>query len=104
MMMIKKSLAALSLFAFSTLAQASPELLAPTEVDNGTYELIETLEIQGDINDSLKHLVTTNIKNNHSEYYVISDISEDTSQNTLTVVLRFYNFPHSPLAMDQSLS
>ncbi|MGF1688541.1 hypothetical protein L4C36_17935 [Photobacterium japonica] len=103
-MMIKKSLAALSLFAFSTLAQASPELLAPTEVDHGQYELIETFKIQGDINDSLRHLVITNIKNKHSEYYVISDISEDTSENTLTVVISLYNQPMDFLTNNQSLS
>ena len=102
--MIKKSLAALSLFAFSTLAQASPELLAPTEVDHGQYELIETFKIQGDINDSLRHLVTSNIKNKHSEYYVITDISEDTSKNTLTVEISLYNQPLDFLTSNQSLS
>ena len=51
----------------------------------------ETIEIQGDIEDSLLRLVDKNLQYKDSDFYVIQDISEDTRKDTLTVVVNLYN-------------
>lgn len=70
---------------------ASPELISPSELQYGQFELVETVEINGDINDSLLRLVDNFVKDKETDYYVIQDISEDTRKDTLTVVITLYN-------------
>ncbi|OLQ70820.1 hypothetical protein BIT28_15510 [Photobacterium proteolyticum] len=89
--MIKRALFTLLLLGASASSLASPELLSPSEVEFGQFELIETIEIQGDIEDSLLRLVDSNLKYKDSDFYVIQDISEDARQDTLTVVVNLYN-------------
>jgi len=89
--MIKRAILSLFLLGVSTSSLASPELLSPSEIQFGQFELIETIEIHGDIDDSLLRLVDINLKNKNSDFYVIQDISEDTRKDTLTVVVNLYN-------------
>lgn len=89
--MIKRAIFTLFLAGASTCSLASPELISPTEIEYGQFKLIETVEIQGDIDDSLLRLVDMNLKNKDSDFYVIQDISEDTRKDTLTVVVNLYN-------------
>ena len=89
--MIKRTFLSLFLLAVSTSSLATPELISPSEVQYGQFELIETVEIQGDIDDSLLQLVDLNLKNKDSDFYVIQDIAEDTRKDTLTVVVTLYN-------------
>jgi len=89
--MIKHAILTLFLLGASTSSLASPELLSPSEIQFGQFELIETIEIQGDIDDSLLQLVDINLKDKKSDFYVIQDISEDTRKDTLTVVVNLYN-------------
>lgn len=89
--MIKRAILTLLLLGASTSSLASPELLSPSEIQFGQFELIETIEIQGDIEDSLLRLVDKNLQYKKSDFYVIQDISEDTRKDTLTVVVNLYN-------------
>lgn len=89
--MIKRALLTLMLIGTSTASMASPELISPSEIQYGRYELVETVEINGDINDSLLALVDNFLKDKENDYYVIQDISEDTRKDTLTVVVTLYN-------------
>jgi len=89
--MIKRAIFTLFLLSISTASIASPELISPSEVQYGQFELIETVEIKGDINDSLLRLVDNSLKNKETDFYVIQDISEDTRKDTLTVVINLYN-------------
>lgn len=102
--MIKQTLTAFSLLALSTVAHATPELLAPTELEYGQFELVETVEITGNINDSLLILVDDSLKHKRSDFYVIEDITEDTSEETLTVTVNLYNLPDNELADDFQVS
>ncbi|MGF1734893.1 hypothetical protein [Photobacterium satsumensis] len=102
--MISRTLAAIALLTASAFSYASPELLAPIEVHNIQLNAVETLIIDGDINDSLQLLVDNSLKNKSSDFYVIDEISEDTFNNTLTVVITLYNQPMSLLTEDWSLS
>ncbi|MCW8328606.1 hypothetical protein MD588_07270 [Photobacterium sp. SDRW27] len=89
--MIKRAISILLLLGTSMSAMASPELISPSEIQYGQFELIETVEINGDINDSLLRLVDSSLKNKNNDFYVIQDISEDTRADTLTVVINLYN-------------
>ncbi len=68
-----------------------PTLVTSSEVNHQTYELIEELQINGDIRDSLNQLVSHRLEGKDSDVYVIEDIKEDTFKDTLTVVVRLYN-------------
>ncbi|PSW20594.1 hypothetical protein C9I98_07010 [Photobacterium sanctipauli] len=96
--MFKQSFFALSLFAVSAFANATPELLLSSEIISNQLEFIETVEITGDIDDSLQRLVNTSISKKSGDFYVIKDISEDISKETLTVVINLYKQPQG-LAM-----
>ncbi|GAB3522663.1 hypothetical protein GCM10027342_20530 [Photobacterium alginatilyticum] len=89
--MIRHAILTLLLLGASTSSLASPELLSPSEIQFGQFELIETIEIQGDIEDSLLRLVDKNLQYKDSDFYVIQDISEDARKDTLTVVVNLYN-------------
>ena len=102
--MITRAIAAIALLTASTFSLASPELLVPVEVPNIQLAHVETLVIDGDINDSLQILLNNTLKNKSSDFYVIDDISEDTTNNTLTIVITLYNQPISLPTDDWSLS
>ncbi|MCQ1059749.1 hypothetical protein ACQKPX_21050 [Photobacterium sp. DNB23_23_1] len=102
--MISRTIAAIALLTASAFSYASPELLAPIEVHNIQLNAVETLIIDGDINDSLQQLVNNKLKDKSSDFYVIDEISEDTFNNTLTVVITLYNQHLSFLSEDLSLS
>ena len=89
--MIKRAILTLFLLGSSAASMASPELISPSELQYGQFELVETVEINGDINDSLLRLVDNFVKDKETDYYVIQDISEDTRKDTLTVVITLYN-------------
>ena len=102
--MISRTIAAIALLTASTFSFASPELLVPVEVPNTQLAHVETLVIDGDINDSLQMLLNNTLKNKSSDFYVIDDISEDTLNNTLTIVITLYNQPISLPTDNWSLS
>ncbi|PSU35757.1 hypothetical protein [Photobacterium lutimaris] len=102
--MISRTLAAIALLTASSFSYASPELLAPVEVHNIQLNAVETFTIDGDINDSLQLLVNNSLKNKNSDFYVIDEISEDTVNNTLTIVITLYDQHLSLLSEDWSLS
>lgn len=102
--MISRTIAALALLTTSVFSYASPELLVPLEVPNTQLDHVETLVIDGDINDSLQLLLDNTLKNKTSDFYVIDEISEDTFNNTLTVVITLYNQPILLPTDDWSLS
>ncbi|MGR5063989.1 hypothetical protein [Photobacterium sp. DNB22_13_2] len=102
--MVSRTLAAIALLTASAFSFATPELLVPIEVQNIQLNAVETLTIDGDINDSLQLLVDSSLKNKSSDFYVIDEISEDTFNNTLTVVITLYNQHLSLLREDWSLS
>ncbi|MGF1692541.1 hypothetical protein [Photobacterium kagoshimensis] len=89
--MFKKRLIATVFALFSTYAAAAPELMSPVEIEFGQYAHIETIEITGNINASLLRLVDDSLQSNESDYYVISDISENAQQNTMTISVDLYN-------------
>lgn len=89
--MIQRALFSLILLCLCAQANASPELLAPSEVQHGPFQYIETIEVHGDIDDSVLRLIHATLKNKQSDFYVIQDISEDTRADTLTVVINLYN-------------
>ncbi|KMV31628.1 hypothetical protein L4D00_10590 [Photobacterium swingsii] len=89
--MFKKRLIATVFALLSTYATAAPELMSPVEIEFGQYAHIETIEITGNINASLLRLVDDSLQSNESDYYVISDISENAQQNTMTISVDLYN-------------
>ncbi|KXI23420.1 hypothetical protein [Photobacterium sanguinicancri] len=89
--MLKKHLIATAFALFSTSVAAAPELMSPVEIEFGQYAHIETIEIVGNINASLLRLVDDSLQSNDSDYYVISDISENAQQNTMTISVDLYN-------------
>ncbi|MGF1682203.1 hypothetical protein [Photobacterium minamisatsumaniensis] len=101
--MFKLRIIALFLLATSSFANASPELLLSTEAVSDQFELIETVEITGDINDSLQRLVDASLAGNTSDFYVIKDLSEDISKDTLTVVIGLYRQPSNSLSTAMNL-
>ncbi|MGF1701141.1 hypothetical protein L4D09_12655 [Photobacterium makurazakiensis] len=101
--MFKLRIIALFLLAASSFVNASPELLLPTEAVNEQFELIETVEVTGDINDSLQRLVDSSLAGKTNEFYVIKDISEDISKDTLTVVIGLYRQPSNSLSTAMNL-
>ncbi|OZS41443.1 hypothetical protein [Photobacterium sanguinicancri] len=89
--MLKKHLIATAFALSSTSVAAAPELMSPVEIEFGQYAHIETIEIVGNINASLLRLVDDSLQSNESDYYVISDISENAQQNTMTISVDLYN-------------
>ncbi|WP_413113329.1 hypothetical protein [Thaumasiovibrio sp. DFM-14] len=89
--MRKSLISSLLLLSLSAPSLAMPTLVTSSEVNHQTYELIEELQINGDIRDSLNQLVSHRLEGKDSDVYVIEDIKEDTFKDTLTVVVRLYN-------------
>ncbi|UTV29791.1 hypothetical protein [Photobacterium atrarenae] len=89
--MIKRALFSLIFLCIAAHSHASPELLAPSEVQYGPFQYIETIEVHGNIEDSVLRLIQATLENKQSDFYVIQDISEDTRHDTLTVVINLYN-------------
>ncbi|GAB6260586.1 hypothetical protein L4174_018100 [Photobacterium sp. CCB-ST2H9] len=81
------------LLSASGSALANPELLAPDEANHGYFQLVETIEVKGDIDDSIAQLVKKSLKNKTGQFYTIDTIKEDTQKETLTLVIKLYNEP-----------
>ncbi|UXI04365.1 hypothetical protein [Photobacterium sp. TY1-4] len=89
--MIKRALFSLILLGMAARSHATPELLVPSEVQCGPFQYIETIEVHGDIEDSVLRLIHATLENKDSDFYVIQNISEDTRDDSLTVVINLYN-------------
>ncbi|KDM90787.1 hypothetical protein [Photobacterium galatheae] len=81
------------LLSASSSVFAKPELLAPDEASHGYFQLVETIEVKGDIDDSIAQLVKKSLKNKPGQFYTIDTIKEDTQKETLTLVIKLYNEP-----------
>jgi hypothetical protein len=95
--MIKRVALTLALITSPSSSFATPELipLHQSEAQYGKLELIETIQITGDINDSLTILVNRYLAHRAIDYYSIKDISEDTQANTLTLIVNLYNHEYT---------
>ncbi|NAW64109.1 hypothetical protein [Photobacterium halotolerans] len=93
--MFKRIVFSAIILTASISAFANPELLSPDEANHGNFQLIETIEIKGDIDDSIAQLIDKSLKNKNGQYYAIDTIREDISQETLTLVIKLYNEPAS---------
>ncbi len=88
--MIKRATLLLTLITASLPSLASPDLIPQSEAQYVQLALIETIQITGDINDSLTSLVDRYLAHKTTDYYSIKDISEDTQANTLTIIVNLY--------------
>ncbi|MGF1887012.1 hypothetical protein L4D13_12805 [Photobacterium profundum] len=88
--MIKRVTLLLTLITASLPTLASPDLIPQSEAQYVQLALIETIQITGDINDSLTSLVDRYLAHKTTDYYSIKDISEDTQANTLTIIVNLY--------------
>lgn len=93
--MIKRAALFLTLITASLSTLAAPELIPQSEAQHGQLALIETIQITGDINDSLTSLVDRYLAHKSIDYYSIKDISEDTQANTLTIIVNLYKHEHT---------
>ncbi|MBD8514247.1 hypothetical protein L6J37_10390 [Photobacterium sp. WH77] len=91
--MFKRIVFSAIILTASTTAFANPELLSPDEADLGHFQLIETIEIKGDIDDSIAQLIDKSLENKNGQFYAIDTIKEDIKQETLTLVIKLYNEP-----------
>ncbi|WP_299018063.1 hypothetical protein [uncultured Photobacterium sp.] len=89
--MIKRATFTFLLLGLSTQALALPKEIPSTKLQHGEYKLVETIKINGNIDDNFQRLVNQSIKNKKSDYYVIQNLSENTFNETLTVVVGLYN-------------
>ncbi|ELR64244.1 hypothetical protein C942_02826 [Photobacterium marinum] len=88
--MFKRAIFTTLILALSANAFALPKEISPSKLQNGKYKLVETITINGDIDDNFHRLINRSIKNKKSDYYVIQDLSENTFNDTLTVVVDLY--------------
>lgn len=93
--MIKRAALTLALITSSLSTFAAPELIPQSEAQYGQLALIETIQITGNINDSLIRLVNKGLVHKAIDYYSIKDISEDTQANTLTITVNLYKYEHT---------
>ncbi|QUJ69271.1 hypothetical protein KDD30_21090 (plasmid) [Photobacterium sp. GJ3] len=91
--MFKRIVFSATLLLSSCAVLANPELLSPEEANYGNFQLVETIEVKGDIDDSIAQLIRKSLRNRQGQFYAIDTIREDIRNETLTLVIKLYNEP-----------